>query len=54
MNKDEVVKHMVEFIEDKERELQDKEQLTAKEKSQFVKKVINELERVIENENTKN
>ena len=51
MNKGEIVDYMVEYIEEKERELQSKEKLTSKEKSQYVKKIINELERVIKDEN---
>jgi len=51
MNKGEIVDYMVDYIEEKERELQSKEKLTSKEKSQYVKKIINELERVIKDEN---
>ena len=48
MNKDEIVEHMVKYIEDEERELQNKEKLSAKEKNQFVKKILKELEQVME------
>lgn len=51
MNKDEIVEQMVSYIEEKERELQSKDKLTVKEKNQIVKKIINELERVMNHEN---
>ena len=51
MNKDEIVEHMINFVENKEKELQDKERLTQREKTQFARKIISELERVMGHEN---
>ena len=51
MNKDEIVEHMINFVENKEKELQDKERLTQREKTQFARKIISELERVMDYEN---
>ena len=51
MNKDEIVEHMIEFIENEEKELQNKENQTAKEMGKLTKKIIDELERVMQDEN---
>lgn len=51
MNEQEKVERMVEFIEEKERQLQVNKITADTAKSDIVKQILDELERVSENEN---
>lgn len=52
MNSNEIVKHMIDFIEDKERQLQsDSSKTDAQKKKEAVKAIVNELDKECKDEN---